>query len=159
MLVWYFRMFFWISMIGKMDISCRFSRNSIPSPRYYFSLSVTNIYTWPSAPLITRVGINNLVISSKIGMEILSLKVVNTYGRFQQFMLYLLHNNVFAVAHHQDVARTQIDCSRPSFFRYIEGMLCRRSNGFSPYFDVYNLILFTYKRPNDFFLFYSISNL
>ena len=52
-------------------------------------------------------------IAYKIGMELLYLKVVNAHRGFKQLMLYLLYHNIFAVAHHQDVARTQFDCGRP----------------------------------------------
>ncbi len=73
-----------------------------------------------------------------ISMKILDLEVKRYLGAFKQFMLYLIHDNIFAVEQLQSVAGTKINRACPSLLRHIERMVGRTSD----LFDVnrYNLI-------------------
>ncbi len=64
-------------------------------------------------------------------MKILNLEVKRCLGAFEQFMLYLLHDNIFTVEQLQSVAGTKVDGTCPSLLRYIERMAGRTSDLFT----------------------------
>ena len=67
----------------------------------------------------------------------LNLEVVDFNRGFQQLMLHLLHNDIFAIDQNQDVTRTKMHRRRPALDRGIEGMRRRRYDLFTLDEDMY----------------------
>ena len=69
------------------------------------------------------------IIGYIIGMIVLDLKVIDLDGAFEQLMLDLFHDGIFAVDQDENVTRTEVRCIRPALDRTIERVR-RRGNNF-----------------------------
>ena len=61
-------------------------------------------------------------IGNIIGMVILNLEVIDRYRSFENLMLHLLDNDIFAIDEDKYIARAKVYRSRPALYRGIEGM-------------------------------------
>ena len=64
-------------------------------------------------------------------MKILNLEVINRNGCFEEFMLDLLNDNVFAVDGNEDIACAELTSLCPSLYRRVEGVLVGADDRFS----------------------------
>ena len=55
-------------------------------------------------------------------MVILNLEVIDRYRSFENLMLHLLDNDIFAIDEDKDITSTKVYRSRPALYRGIEGM-------------------------------------
>ena len=63
-------------------------------------------------------------------MEVFDLEIICCFGAFQQFVLNLLHDNILAVKHDEDVTGSEVNCACPTLDGRIEGMLRCAGQGF-----------------------------
>ena len=61
-------------------------------------------------------------IGNIISMIILNLEVIDRYRSFENLMLHLLDNDIFAIYEDEDIAGTKMHSICPAFNRRIEGM-------------------------------------
>ena len=71
-------------------------------------------------------------------MEVRNLKVENLNGCFQNFMLYLLNDNIVPVDSNENVPGTQLNRPSPAFHRSVERVLRCTIDGFSLNGCIYN---------------------
>ena len=69
------------------------------------------------------------IIGYIIGMIVLDLEVIDLDGAFEQLVLDLFDDNIFAVDTDENVTRAEVRCIRPALDRTIERVR-RRSNNF-----------------------------
>ena len=77
-----------------------------------------------------------------IGMVVLNLEVIDLDRAFQQFMLNLLYNDIFAVDENQNIPGTKMHCIRPAFDRAIERVRRCCNNLLAVYKYMHQLIRF-----------------
>lgn len=56
----------------------------------------------------------NRLFTDEVGVIILDLEVIDLDRRFENLMLYLLNNDIFAVGKHQYIACAEVDCIGPA---------------------------------------------
>lgn len=84
-------------------------------------------------------------------MIILNLEVINGYRSFQDFMLNLFNNGIFAIDKNKNVTGTEMDSFRPALDRRVEGV-CRCSNDlFTASKDMNQFVCLIHISLNDFF--------
>ena len=69
-------------------------------------------------------------------MKALNFKVISGFRSFQQFMLYLLYNDILAIEHDENIASSKINSTCPPLLGDIERMLRRTGQGFAVHRDV-----------------------
>ena len=75
-----------------------------------------------------------------IGMVVLNLEIINLDWAFQQFVLNLLHNDIFAVDEDKDISGAEMYRIRPALHRGIERMSRRCNNFLAVYKNVNQFI-------------------
>ncbi len=58
-------------------------------------------------------------VGNIISMIILNLEIIDDYGRFQNFVLYLFNNHIFAVDQNQDISRAKANSICPPLHSFI----------------------------------------
>ena len=77
-----------------------------------------------------------------IGMEILNIKVINSYWFFKKFMLNNLNYSVLAINQYKNISGAQPNCICPSLNRTVEWMAGCANNFFSVNLKVNQLVSF-----------------
>ena len=73
-------------------------------------------------------------------MEILNLEVICRLRAFKQFMLYLLYDNILAIKHNENIARSEVDSGSLTLDRRVERMFGRADDFLAVYRNVNPLI-------------------
>ena len=71
-----------------------------------------------------------------IGMEVFDLEIICCFGTFQQFVLNLLHDNILAIEHNENITGSEVNCACLPLLGDIERVFRRTGQGFIIYSDM-----------------------